>query len=111
MAPSFVRRTERVLGYAPSVEELSALKYQERLRDALSLGVNVGKSFYFGEKLWLNVALSVDNLLNSSMISGGYEQNRVRRTSSGYYTSLQPFANRVMYAYGGVYRLNISLGF
>ena len=111
VAPSFVRRTERVLGYAPSVEELSALKYQERLRDALSLGVNVGKSFYFGEKLWLNVALSVDNLLNSSMISGGYEQNRVRRTSSGYYTSLQPFANRVMYAYGGVYRLNISLGF
>ncbi|MBO5716876.1 MAG: hypothetical protein J6R50_01995 [Alistipes sp.] len=111
VTPSFVRRTERVMGYAPSLEELSALEYQERLGDAVTLGLSVGKSFDIGEKLWLNVSLSVDNILNSSIISGGYEQNRVRRTSGGYYTSLRPFAGRVSYAYGRLFRLNVSLGF
>jgi hypothetical protein len=111
VSPSFVRRTERVMGYAPSIEELSALEYQERLGDAVTLGLSVGKSFDIGEKLWLNVSLSVDNILNSSIISGGYEQNRVRRTSGGYYTSLRPFAGRVSYAYGRLFRLNVSLGF
>jgi hypothetical protein len=111
VSPSFVRRTERVLNYAPSAEEREVLKSQQRINDAVSLGINLGKSFRFKNRLWLSLYFSVDNLLNSKMIYGGYEQHRVRRISSGYYSSTEPFANKLSYAYGRVFRLSVSLGF
>jgi hypothetical protein len=99
------------LNYAPSAEEREVLKSQQRINDAVSLGINLGKSFRFKNRLWLSLYFSVDNLLNSKMMYGGYEQHRVRRISSGYYSSTEPFANKLSYAYGRVFRLSVSLGF
>lgn len=111
VAPSFVRRTERVLNYAPSTEGRATLQSQQRLGDAATLSLNASKSFKFANGIWLNVQLSIDNLLNSKIIYGGYEQNRVRRINYAYYTSLEPFANKLSYAYGRVFRLSVNLGF
>lgn len=111
VTPSFTRRTERVLNYAPSHEGREGLQYQQRLGDAVALSINAAKSFKFANGLWLNIQLSIDNLLNSKIIYGGYEQDRVRRINNAYYTSLEPFANKLSYAYGRVIRLSVSLGF
>ena len=111
VSPSFIRRSERVLNYAPSVEEQEVLNSQQRLNDAVSLSISLGKSFRFKDNLWLSIYFSVDNLLNSKIIYGGYEQNRVRRISGGYYSSIEPFANKLSYAYGRVFRLSASFGF
>lgn len=111
VSASAVRRTERVLSYAPSIEEHAVLKSQQRLPDAVSLGLNISKSFRFANKEWLSIQLAVDNLLNSKMIYGGYEQHRVRRTSNGYFSSVEPFANKLSYAYGRTIRLSVTFGF
>ena len=111
ISPSYVRRTERVLSYAPSPEGRDALQSQQRLGDAVSLGINAAKSFKFDNGLWLNIQLSIDNLLNSKMIYGGYEQNRVRRISGTTSTMIEPFADKLSYAYGRVFRLSVSLSF
>lgn len=111
VSPSYVRRTERVLSYAASTEERTALESQQRMGDGVMLGVNISKSFRFENSLWLNVQFSVDNLLNASVIYGGYEQHRVRSVSGGYFRTLQPFADKISYAYGRTFRLAVSLGF
>ena len=111
VSPSYLRRTERMLSYAGSQEGRSELRYQQNLGAAASLGVNVAKSFRFGDGVWMSVQFSVDNLLNSKMIYGGYEQHRVRSISSGNFSSVEPFANKLSYAYGRTFRLSVSLGF
>ena len=77
----------------------------------MSLDINAAKSIKFSNGLWLNIQLSVDNLLNSKMIYGGYEQNRVRRISGTTSTMLEPFADKLSYAYGRVFRLSLNLSF
>ena len=108
---SYIRRTERILSYAPSPEERDQLFDQQRLDDALSLGIQLSKNLHLGEHCRLYVSLAIDNLLNSNIIYGGYEQNRIRRISSGYYTSTLPFDNKLRYAYGRTFRLSISFSF
>lgn len=109
--PSYIRRTERFIDYAHSPEERSALLSQQRLDDALMLGVSVSKSLRLGGGCRINISLGVDNILASKIVYGGYEQNRVRRSKSGYYTAITPFADKLRYAYGRTFRLRATLSF
>ena len=111
VSASAVRRTERMMNYASSTNSGEALKSQQRLNDAVSLGVNISKSFKFENKGWLSIRLAVDNLLNSGMIYGGYEQHRVRSREVGNTKFVEPFANKLSYAYGRTIRLAITFGF
>lgn len=109
--PSFIRRTERMVSYAPSVEEQQMMLGQQRLRPATSLGLSLSKSFSFGERCWLSVRLNVDNVLGATNIYSGYEQHRILRVSEGNRTHVRPFANKLMYGYGRTFRVNLSVGF
>lgn len=109
VTPSPIRHSERIVKYAQSAEERSAIQAQQRLKDAAMLNINVGKSFNLKSDVRLRVSLSVDNLLGSKIVYGGYEQHRTRHIQNGYYTSVAPFANKICYAYGRTFRLNIGL--
>lgn len=109
--PSFVRRTERLLGLAPSSKEREVLTAETRLQDALSLDASVAKRVRLCEGVSLNVELSVRNVLGNSFVEDGYEQNRVRRTTITGRTYLSPFADRLRYAYPRTFYLTASLWF
>ncbi len=109
--PSLARRTERILSYAISTEERNAMLSQQRLRDAVNVGINVSRRFRLsnGNALWLQ--LSADNLLNSHVPYGGYEPSRVRRITVNGCTLLRPFDNKLTYAYPLTLRLAASYRF
>lgn len=109
ITPSPIRHSERIAEYAQSAEERNVIRTQQRLKDAAMLNINVGKSFNLNSDIRLRVSLSVDNLLGSKIVYGGYEQHRTRRIQNGYYTSVAPFSDKLCYAYGRTFRLNISL--
>lgn len=111
VSPSFVRRTERVLSYVSSVESRDVLMHQEHLPAATSLDLSISKRMKLNDVLTLNFQFSVRNILNSSGVYGGYEQDRVRRVKAGYMTHLSPFANKLTYAYPRTFYLSLSLWF
>lgn len=108
---SVVRRTERVLSYASSVEEAEHLAFQQRLPDAFTLDVSLSKLIYLADGYSLNIQFAVRNLLGSSVITDGYEQHRISRRVVGNRTCVAPFDNRLMYAYPRLVTLAVSLWF
>lgn len=111
VAPSFVRRTERVYTYVHSPEEQDELLNQQRLSAATSLNLSLSKRFKLADNRYLRVDLSLDNMLGAKNIHKGYEQHRIREVKIGQREYVRPFANKVMYGYGRTYRINISFGF
>ncbi len=111
VSPSFIRRTERIASYPHTPEEQAALRDQESLPDATSLGVSLARSFRFKGGYWLSLRLSVDNVIGSANIYSGYEQHRVREVVIGHKNHVRPFDNKLTYGYGRTFRLNISFGF
>ena len=107
--PSLIRRSERITSYATSPEELSAISEQQRLADAITLDLSVGKRFRFRGGSSLFVQLAVRNLLGSDIVARGYEQHRIRRQTIQQRTHIEPFADRLTYAYPRTAYL--SLGF
>lgn len=109
--PSFVRRTERIVSFAQSPEEADILKSQQRLPDAFSLNLSLSKRIKLKNRTSLYVQLSANNLLGSSFIRDGYEQNRIRRTIIQNRTHVAPFANRLTYDYPRTFYLAVALWF
>lgn len=111
VTPSMVRRTERVLSYAPSPEERMTLHAESRIADIATLDATISKRLHFDNGVSLNLQLSVRNLLGSNFVREGYEENRVRRTTISGRTFISPFANRLTYAYPRTFYLSASLWF
>lgn len=109
--PSTIRRTERVLSYASSVEEADALRFQQQLPSGTTIDLSLFKYLKLNDDISLGVSLAVRNLLGSNMISGGYEQHRVSRHAVGYRNDIAPFDNRLTYAYPRLFSLSLSLRF
>lgn len=111
VTPSLVRRSERVLSRASSAEEVDMLCAQQRLRDAATLDLSLSKSFRFESGCYLRLQLDVRNILGATIIRDGYEQNRVRQMTTYGQSHLQPFDNRLRYAYPRTFYLSVGLGF
>ena len=109
--PSFIRRSERVTSYASSPEELSAISHQERLPDAFSLDLSLGKRFRFSGGSALYLQLSIRNLIGSEIIARGYEQHRIRQQVIQQRTHIKPFVDRLTYAYPRTAYLSIGFSF
>lgn len=110
--PSIVRRAERVVQRASSVEEREALLNQQRLGDVFTMDVAVGKSFRLGaNRHYLSVQLHLTNLLSTQIVVDGYEQNRVRRTTHNERSSLHAMDNIVRYGYPRTVYLSVGFGF
>lgn len=108
VAPSFVRRSDRVLDRASSEEHRSALLRQQSLGDVVNVDFTLSKWFEIGDSS-LGVQLSVRNLLGGSDIQRGYEQNRVRVVNIQNRRHIEPFANRLTYGYPRTFYLSITL--
>lgn len=109
--PSVVRRTERVLSFAASPEERATLLAESRIPDIATLDATVSKRLRIGDGTTLSLQLSVRNILGSNYVRDGYEQSRVRRTTTSGRTFVSPFANRLTCAYPRTLYLSASLWF
>ena len=110
VTPSFVRRSDRVTGQALSDAQYTALMSQQHLGDIFGIDLSISKWINF-EKSALGIQFSIRNLLGSSNIIGGYEQNRIRRVTIPNGTILEPFDARMTYGYPRLFYLSLALRF
>jgi len=101
------RRTEdAVAGIAPTHPDYDKVLDQERLPSAFTLDANIGKSWRIDYKYYININLSVSNILNNQdLVTGGYEQYRFTGSD------IDKFGNKYYYMYGTTYYLNLSFRF
>lgn len=87
------------------IRELAA---QEKLNDAFSLNVSIGKLIYINRKVSLNVNLNINNVLNNcDVVTYAYQQGRL--DTSNYIRDKYP--NRYTYAQGIKAFLNVGVRF
>lgn len=111
LAPSFARRTARVLSYAAAEEDVEALMRQLRLRDGLCVNLYVAKGIRLKGGVYMRLHVAGYNLLGGAIVYSGYEQNRVRRSSVAGRSYVEPFAGEVMYGAQRSLQLGASIWF
>jgi len=86
---------------------------QERLQGGFLLDLSIGKLIYLKNRNSISINLSVNNILNTSLITGGFQQGRVPWDSrnSVLTTNYGRFPNRYYYAYGTNFFLNVGYRF
>ncbi|MCC8114337.1 MAG: TonB-dependent receptor [Bacteroidales bacterium] len=86
--------------------KLADLSKQDKLRDAFSLNLSIGKLMYIQRKYQLNFNLSINNILNNrNVCTYAYQQSRMN--TSTYDRSAYP--NKYTYAQG--IRVYVNVGF
>lgn len=112
VAPSFVRRAERVLRQGSASQEIYAqFLSQQRLDDATTVDASVSRWFRVGQSR-LSLTLSVRNLLNNrDIVFSGYESSRIRHYRSGANTIYAPQDDILTYAYPRTFYCVVSWKF
>lgn len=94
-----------------STEKARQLLKQERLSDVFLVNLAGGKSWRVN-KTYISLMLSVNNLLNTKFLSGGFEQSR----TANYGKMLEDnahntptFGNRYFVGYGRTYMVNLAV--
>ncbi|WP_372639598.1 carboxypeptidase regulatory-like domain-containing protein [Ancylomarina sp.] len=113
-------RYKDVTDYSDDIESsdlftglLNKVTSQSKLDDQFTLDLNIGKSWRIDYKYYININLSVSNVLNNTdFITGGYEQSRIK-TDSKYESEydISQFPPKLYYAYGRNFFLNMSFRF
>jgi len=86
-------------------ELLSKVRDQERLPDAITVDLSVGKSYRFKNGAFINVNLNAGNILNNTnFITGGFEQLRFDFVEK----DVDRFPPRYFYSFGLNYNLNVA---
>ena len=100
------RRTgSAIIGYGPGDPMIAAITQQQKLRGGFTLDASLGKSIRINYKYFININLSVSNILdNKDIQSGGYEQNRFDFTNH----NVDMFPPKYFYYFGRTYFLNVS---
>ncbi|MEI6748547.1 MAG: carboxypeptidase regulatory-like domain-containing protein [Bacteroidota bacterium] len=103
-----IRRTEAAIeGNGPGDPKIKLITDQQKLKGGFTLDASIGKSIRV-KSYFINLNLSVSNILNNtSLISGGYEQNRFDFANNTM-PNLGKFPPKYYYAYGTTYFLNIG---
>lgn len=84
------------------------LATQDKLKDAFTVNLSIGKTIYINRKVTLNLNLSVNNLLNNKdVVTWAYQQGRV--DTDNYSRSRWP--NRYSYAQGTRVFFNVGVRF
>ena len=111
--PSFLRRTERVAYQgASSPEAFGAIVTQERLPDALDIGMRLSKRWFVGRSSRITASVTVNNLFGDrNNIYSAYESHRVRRISRGIQSDYIPLPTRYLYAYPRTIMLTAAYAF
>lgn len=111
LAPSFMPRADRVLNFAVSSEEHSALIAQRNLPSATVADLSVSRRMRLKSGVSLSAMLSVRNLLGGSWVASGYESNRVRCVANEYHSRIFKAAEMVSYSYPRMVNLSLNLWF
>lgn len=87
------------------IAELSA---QEKLKNAFTLNLSIGKLIYINRKVSLNVNLSINNILNNrNIVTNAYQQGRLDLTDY----NINKYPNKYSYAQGIRAFLNVGVRF
>lgn len=105
--PNPDRRTkEAIAKYVETDPQVAEIVGQKKLPSYFTLNANGGKSFRIMKKYFLNINLSVNNLLNNKeIITGGFEQLRWDNSD------VKKFDNRYFYMYGLTYMATVNFNF
>ncbi len=107
-----VRRTHWVCDKVWAPEIRAAFLEQERLGNATTLDLFVSKSFRIGQRGYLSLSVSVQNLANRrTIIYSGYEPWRIARSGSGIDRTFTPFDSRYLHAYGRTFYGTVNYRF
>lgn len=91
---------------------LEILGTQERLKGGFLLDCSVGHVIYLKNSQSVNINLSLNNLLNTRMVTGGYQQGRIPVNSDGVLTTnYNKYPNKYYYNQGFNFFLNIGYKF
>ncbi len=103
------RRTADAVLYEQQGSDIwNKIVAQEKLPSGYTIDASIGKSFRFDYKYYLNLNLSVNNILdNKDIITGGYEQLRYESENK----NPDKFPPKYYYLYGRQFYLNISFRF
>ncbi len=98
--------------FGNSVEELQAkvdeLSTQDKLKNAFTLNLSIGKLIYINRKVSLNINLNVNNILNNKNIATyAYQQGRIDVKE----WNREKYPNRYTYAQGTRVFLNVGVRF
>lgn len=111
--PTPVRRMTRVTDLAASPEEFEAMITQQRLKDAVTIGLSAMRSWTIrGVPSRLTAVASVRNLLyNKDIVYSAYEPSRVLRAGSGVNIHYRPMPERYTYAYPLSFNVSLTYKF
>jgi hypothetical protein len=111
--PTPLRRMTRVTDLAASPEEFEAMIAQQRLNDALTVGLSAMRSWTIrGVPSRLTAVASVRNLLyNKNIVYSAYEPSRVLRSGSGVNIHYRPMPERYTYAYPLSFNVSLTYKF
>lgn len=107
------------------ITKIAKIKAEERLDNAYTLSLSVGKNWYIKYKYTLGFSFDIKNLLNNRTFrTGGYEQMRLSKlygpnivaSETGEpkivkYTNYTRFDSKYFYLYGTTYYLNVYFRF
>ncbi|MCX6247499.1 MAG: carboxypeptidase-like regulatory domain-containing protein [Bacteroidetes bacterium] len=100
------RRTEAAIsGLGPGDPLIKEITQEQKLKSGFTLDASIGKNIRIKYKYFININLSVSNILDNKDIQNwGYEQNRFDFVNKN--TSL--FPPKYLYYYGRTFFLNLS---
>jgi len=101
------RRTSQAIeGLGENDPLIKTITEQQKLQGGMTLDASLGKSFLIAKKVYLNLNLSVTNILNNQSIqSGGYEQNRFDFEAH----DVNKFPPKYYYYFGRTFFINVSV--
>ncbi len=131
IAPSFLRRTQRIAYQASSPELFDEFVNQQRLNDAVTIDLSLSKTFWLSNydkrpyktsftqrfidrhpRSRVTIYFAVQNLLgNRNIVHSGYESSRLWRQSIAGTPTYRPQASRYLYAYPRTYYLSATFTF
>ncbi|MFI3302125.1 MAG: hypothetical protein SNI18_03040, partial [Rikenellaceae bacterium] len=113
IAPSIMRRTDRIVNSMTSTEALSSLLTQERLPNSIDANISIVKRFDLRSGAAITVVAKVENILGSdNTITSGREANRVvGNYVSGLVNGYTPQPSTYEYAEGRVFYVSLKYKF
>ena len=88
-----------------------SLASQEKLKGGFMLDFSIGKVLYLKNRRSLNFNVSANNLLNSKLITGGFQQARIPYDDNAVTGNVSKFPSKYYYALGANYFATVSYKF
>lgn len=112
LAPVYHEEQTALWQSFPTYEEALAkqqeISEQDKMNNAFSLNVSIGKVIYINRKVSLNINLNVDNVTNNrNIMQNAYQQGRIDRND----WNMDKYPNRYSYAQGTKVFLNLGVRF